>query len=248
MKVRVSSLSDIGRSREENQDTLLVDEQACLFIVADGMGGLEGGTLAARYAVKEIAEQFRNAMSGYQHHKSTEITGVLQDAIEAANVRLRESVGNAAGSTVVLAYLTGRKAYVAGLGDSPAYLLRDGSLRRLTKLQNLAELMLETGKITPEQARTHPMRHRLTAYLGMEGKTPATITQVSLRHGDRLLLCTDGLTTMVEERAIAATLAGETDTEAAVTRLVAMANQAGGLDNITVLLLDIEKSRGRVSR
>ena len=247
MKVRASGITDIGKSREENQDTLLIDEMAGLFIVADGMGGMEQGALAAQFAVQEIAEQLKRSVAapGGGRVATTEL---LRQTLESVSGRLRKAVGDAAGSTVVLAKVYGRKAYVANLGDSSAYLFRQGSLTKLSRDQSLAGLMVEMGKITPEQARKHPMRHRLAAYLGMEGAVTVHINEIDLKSDDRILLCTDGLTGMVEDEAIAEILAKEHNTADAAKRLVAAANEAGGHDNVTVVLLDVAGDKGETAR
>ncbi len=249
VKLKVFGQTDIGREREENEDAFRVDEEAGLYIVADGMGGLEQGALAAKYTVEGISEQVRETLTSARAiNKQVMISDVLRKATKEVSSRLGHAVGNAAGSTVVVARVARGRAWVANLGDSPAYLWRRGSLKKLTRDHNLAALMVEMGKITPQQAKKHPMRHRLTGYVGMEGNVQVPTSVVTLEDKDRILLCTDGLTGMVEEKAMARVLRKETSVEEAVSKLVAMANEVGGHDNITVLLIEVRTGRRMVAK
>jgi serine/threonine protein phosphatase PrpC len=235
MKVRVGAKTDVGRVRDRNEDAYLIREP--LFAVADGMGGHRGGDVASSMTVDalERADLPPDAP-----------LGVLVAEIKKANqevLRRGESDQGLRGmGTTLTAFVTDRdRAYVAHVGDSRAYLLRDGALQRLTRDHTLVERMVEEGRIQPDQARHHPQRSILTRALGVEDEVEVDdLTVDPIQPGDRILLCTDGLSAMVDEAEIDRILREEGDPQAAAERLVEAAIQAGGDDNVTVIVLDIE--------
>jgi protein phosphatase len=219
--------TDIGRARERNEDGLLVAPP--LFAVADGMGGHRGGDVASRLALEALGEGDR----------------ALADRVREANRRVyeRSMVDRAVagmGTTLTAAVVEGDRLRLAHVGDSRAYLLRDGRLRRLTEDHTLVHRMVTRGQLTEEEAAEHPYRSVLTRALGTEPDVAVDEAVVEVRAGDRLLLCTDGLTGMVPEARVAEILRTVRDPQEAADRLVEEANEAGGLDNITVLVLEVE--------
>jgi len=221
--------SDTGRQRTANEDSLYVD--APLFAVADGMGGAQAGEVASQIA----AESFEPAERG---EESPEV--FLRSIVEIANERihnfaLSDSSVQGMGTTLTAALVDGDEVSFAHVGDSRAYLYRDGALKLLTSDHSLVEELRRQGRLTEAQAEGHPQRSIITRALGPESQVEVDTLTVSGRPGDVFLLCSDGLTTMVKDDQIAATLAAAGDLDEAVATLVRTANEAGGRDNITVV-------------
>ena len=237
--MKVAAKSDIGRLRTNNEDRLLVDEQLGLLIVADGMGGHAGGEVASGMAVEAIAAYVKEQLAGPV--PADQMAALLQDAIRAADetiwtyARAHRAL-RGMGTTVALAFCQGDQVYIAHVGDSRAYLLRDGELRQLTEDHSVVAELIKAGQLTPWEARSHPLRHQITRCLGHR-EAVAELHCLTWQPGDYLLLCSDGLTTMVEDQHIAELiLLGGTDVQATCEALVARANANGGQDNISVIL------------
>lgn len=233
MKVRVGATTDVGVVREQNEDSYLV--RAPIFAVADGMGGHRGGEVASRLALETV-----DRMSREDHEID------LRSAVRDANrVVLERASGDTAlsgmGTTLTLLRVEGPRVRLAHVGDSRAYLLRDGELRQLTDDHTLVNRMVREGKLTEEEARIHPHRSILTRALGVDGDIEIDVFTVELDPGDRILLCSDGLTTIVGDEEIRAVLTSRADPQEACDELVTAANRGGGPDNITVVVLDIEE-------
>jgi protein phosphatase len=229
MRVTAAAATDIGLVREGNEDSYLTEEP--LFAVADGMGGHRGGEVASQLAVETLEKLFKQG------------AGDLPDQVQEANrVVFERSVVDekvaGMGTTLTAALVEGDRVRVAHVGDSRAYLLRDGNLRLLTEDHTLVHRMVTEGEISQEEAETHPQRSVLTRALGVETVVDVDDDTVQVRPGDRLLLCTDGLTSMVSEQAIEEVLRAVPDPQEAAQRLVQMANEGGGTDNTTVVVLD----------
>lgn len=235
----VSALTDKGKVREENQDAFSIDKNLNLFVVADGMGGVKNGELAAKYVADDLPKLFKEKILHIKEKNDESLVFAIEEIINEQNEIIRERLGNDTGTTVVLAFIYGNSAFVGHLGDSRAYLLHDRALIKLTSDHNIANLLVETGKITPEEARVHPMRHMLTKYMGSEGKIIPEINKIILQPGDRLLLCTDGLIEMVYENEIQKVLLEQRSMSRVLEILIDKANLNGGNDNITALLIDI---------
>src|SRR6478672_880012 len=223
--------SDTGRQRRANEDSLWV--RAPLFVVADGMGGAQAGEVASRVAV----EAFQAGLPD-RGEPETE----LERLVQAANTRIHElSHANAEqagmGTTLTAVYVGERDIAIAHVGDSRAYCLRDGELLRLTDDHSLVDELMRQGRLTPEEAVEHPQRSVITRALGPEHTVEVDTRSFRARDGDVFLLCSDGLTTMLDEDAIAALLHEQPDLRAAGEALIAAANHAGGRDNITVVLV-----------
>jgi protein phosphatase len=227
--------TDTGRQRRDNEDNAFV--RAPLFVVADGMGGAQAGEVASKLAVDEFHEALPDEGSAEER---------LTDRIRAANRRIYELSRTehehaGMGTTLTAAYLDDDDHLaVAHVGDSRAYIFRDGALTRLTQDHSLVEELVRQGKLTEEQAAEHPQRSIITRALGIEGDVEVDTWSYSMRAGDVVLLCSDGLTSMIGEDTIGRILGGETSLDRAADQLIGAANEAGGRDNITVVLFRIE--------
>jgi len=229
MKVTAAVATDVGLVRDGNEDSYLTDEP--LFVVADGMGGHRGGEVASQLAVETLEKLFKKGI------------GELPDQVREANrVVFERSVVDekvaGMGTTLTAALVEGDRIRLAHVGDSRAYLLREGDLRLLTEDHTLVHRMVTEGEISKEEAETHPQRSVLTRALGVETVVDVDDDTVQVRPGDRLLLCTDGLTSMVSEQAVEEVLRAVPDPQEAAQRLVQLANEGGGADNTTVVVLD----------
>jgi PPM family protein phosphatase len=237
MKVRVGVRSDIGRLRQRNEDAYLVKDG--LFVVADGMGGHRGGDVASTLALETI----ESADSGDITLEA--LVGDIKRANQAVMERGeadRELRGM--GTTITAVIAEDGKAHVAHVGDSRAYLLRSGALQQLTEDHTLVQRMVREGRLTEDEAAHHPQRSVLTRALGVDEDIPVDELSLDVHPGDRLLLCTDGLSNMIDRDRIRKILSRERDPQAACDKLIDAANRAGGDDNITVIVLDFEEDAG----
>jgi PPM family protein phosphatase len=231
------AVSDTGRQRRANEDSLLA--RAPLFVVADGMGGAQAGEVASRIAV----ESFQQGLGD-----TAEPETALAALALAANSHIHElshaNVEQAGmGTTLTALYVGEEEVSIAHVGDSRAYCLRDGELLRLTDDHSLVDELIRQGRLTPEEAVEHPQRSVITRALGPEGTVEIDTRSYRARSGDVYLLCSDGLTTMVGEDLLAAELLAHPRLRDVGEALVRDANEAGGRDNITVLLLRLEEVR-----
>ena len=227
--------TDTGRARADNEDSAYA--RPPLYVVADGMGGAQAGEVASALAV----EEFRGGLTAQGTPEQR-----LSERVQAANRRIYETAHRrleheGMGTTLTAVYLDESNLAVAHVGDSRAYYFRDGELVRLTHDHSLVEELIRRGKLTPEQAAAHPQRSIITRALGIEPEVEVDTWTFPMRAGDVVLLCSDGLTSMISEPLIAAVLAEQTDLERAGDRLIAEANEAGGRDNITVVLFRLEE-------
>ena len=241
--MQVASKSDVGQVREMNEDCCQVKQLggAVLAIICDGMGGAAGGYIASQTAASLIAESVCAAFQ--EHMKSRSIKHLLVTAIDNANARvydLAQSDDNLAGmgTTVVAALVTPGAAYIAHAGDSRAYLYTGGDLLQLTKDHSVVQAMVDSGQLTEDEAKVHPRKNLITRALGVGDTLEVDYCEESLRAGDILLLCTDGLTNAAEPGQIKALLGACAFGELA-DRLVDAANRGGGTDNITVAVIGI---------
>src|SRR4051812_15686796 len=226
--------SDVGRQRSGNEDNFFV--QSPLFVLADGMGGAQAGEVASEIAI----EAFRAGLPD----------GVIEDGlvtmIEEANTRVHEEANavpeyHGMGTTCTVAYVAEEEVVLAHVGDSRCYLLRDGELTRLTRDHSLVGELVDRGKVTEEEALTHPQRSVITRAVGPEPSVKVDAERIAARAGDVFLLCSDGLTDMVRDRDVGRVLTAVPTLEQAGRNLIAAANAAGGRDNITVILFRLEE-------
>lgn len=235
--------SDQGKVRANNEDHFSLDTERNLFIVADGMGGHAAGEVASRIAVEFLHRQITPEFIAMAATFSS-LNDEIAEALRQANHAVRNASENhlewkGMGSTAVLALLHDHALTIANVGDSRAYLLRSGVLQLLSHDHSVAALLAEQNHISHEEIRTHPLRNRLTACLGIEERIEPYTSRILLRPKDRILLCSDGLWDMLTDREIARLWSEHPEPEAAVQALIAAANRAGGQDNITVVALNI---------
>ncbi|HYC76742.1 MAG TPA: Stp1/IreP family PP2C-type Ser/Thr phosphatase [Planctomycetota bacterium] len=240
-------LSDVGSVRSENQDRCGVSEEVDgaegarrgrLFVVCDGMGGHNGGSIASATAVEALLEAWRKAEGGGVRRR-------LANSIETANAEVRRKAAQDVtlrnmGTTLVAVALAGSRAQVAHVGDSRCYLLRDGKAELLTRDHTYLNELVDVGLLTPEQARQHPDRNIITRCIGVGDGLQVDFRTVPLREGDRFLLCTDGLYNYVDADELVREAARHEPGEAA-KRLVDLANRRGGEDNITCLIVRVNR-------
>ncbi|HET9154450.1 MAG TPA: Stp1/IreP family PP2C-type Ser/Thr phosphatase [Solirubrobacterales bacterium] len=227
--------TDTGRQRNANEDSLFVD--APLFVVADGMGGAQAGEVASRAAAESFAQNLPPAPP----------EKLLEETIEGANRTIHELArkdpslaGMGTTTTAALVDLDGEEVAIGHVGDSRAYRLRAGRLEQLTRDHSLVEEMRRKGQLTDAQAEDHPQRSIITRALGPEPEVEVDLQTVPAQAGDVFLICSDGLTTMLDDERIAHVLGRATSLRSAVRALVDEANRAGGRDNITVVLFRVE--------
>ncbi len=230
--------SDTGMQRRANEDSLLA--RSPLFVVADGMGGAQAGEVASRIAV----ESFDAAIEGNGAPEDTLASRAL-----AANTRIYELAQHdpdraGMGTTLTAVYVGEHEVAIAHVGDSRAYCLRDGALQRLTDDHSLVDELIRQGRLTPEEAEDHPQRSIITRALGPEAVVEVDTRSFQARPGDVYLLCSDGLTTMLNEATVTEVLLAHSRLREAGEALIAAANEAGGRDNITVILLRLEEVGG----
>ncbi|MDJ0510169.1 MAG: Stp1/IreP family PP2C-type Ser/Thr phosphatase [Crocosphaera sp.] len=234
---RFKGLTDPGLLRSVNQDNFYLDPDGRFFIVADGMGGHAGGQEASLIATQTVKEYLENAwdseVSSYE---------ILEEAIIKANEGILEDQQNhpergEMGTTVVVVLFRGEQPLKAHVGDSRLYRLREGQLEQITEDHTWVARALKMGDIEPEQAKTHPWRHVLFQCLGRKDTHRPEIAKLDIQSGDRLLLCSDGLTEEVADDGIREIFEGSESCEDIAENLIEAAKEAGGSDNITVVIV-----------
>lgn len=241
--MKIYSKTDVGKVRSSNQDSYFVGELengATFGIVCDGMGGAKAGNVASETAVKIISEyvlrSYRDSMDEFEAEK------MLKNAIESANIEIFEFASSNSelsgmGTTVVIALVQGNNAIIANVGDSRIYLAGEEMLQ-LTRDHSVVQSLIESGKITPEDAKMHPVKNVITRALGVERDVVVDTSALKLSEGQTLLLCTDGLSGHLEKEEIFKILR-ENKAENIPEELVKLANERGGSDNITVVTLTV---------
>jgi protein phosphatase len=232
VRLVTGAATDVGRVREGNEDAYLVDDAMGLVAVADGMGGHRAGEVASATAL----EALRAAITSGRPLRES-----IEDANDAVFTKSRTDQDlHGMGTTLTAGTLVaGGTLLVGHVGDSRAYLLRDGEMRQITEDHSLVEELVREGRLTADEAAVHPQRSIITRALGLDLAVEVDVYPVELAPGDRLLLCSDGLTGMVQPDDIAATLRRESDPSRAAAQLVDLANHAGGEDNITVVVVAV---------
>lgn len=235
-----AAATDVGRVRSVNEDAYLVAPP--VYAIADGMGGHRGGAVAAQLAMRTLASRAPELASADRE--------ALVEAVAAANraILLESDADDALrgmATTCTAALVRGGTVRIAHVGDSRAYLLRDGRLAQLTDDHSVVAQLVREGQLSPEEAAVHPGRSVIFRALGTQPDIEVDAVDVSLEADDRLLLCSDGLTGMLGNAEIAAVLREVADTGGAVEALVARANAAGGADNVTAVLVDVRSESKR---
>jgi protein phosphatase len=233
--------TDIGLVRSRNEDSLWTDAERGWLLLADGMGGHSSGDLASALAIRYVLNNLLETVEKNGEGRKTDFPSVLADSVVGANVAIRgagkQSDDNCSmGSTFVGAVLSpGEMTYVY-VGDSRLYLLHDGTLTQLSRDHTLVQEFVDAGHLTSETAQNHPYRGFLTRGLGVHDEVEPDTGICALHPGDRLLLCTDGLTDMVDEHEIARLLAMPARADEVAGSLIEAANSAGGRDNVSVIV------------
>lgn len=238
--LKTFSITDIGRKRQLNQDYVYTSERAVgnlsnVFIVADGMGGHNAGDYASKYTVETIVSEITKSFEKNP-------VKILGKAIETANEHIRTRAEEdkdleGMGTTVVAATFMGKYLQVANVGDSRLYVVND-TIRQITRDHSLVEEMVRMGGIDREEARSHPNKNIVTRAIGACEKVDVDFFSVELRPGDIVLMCSDGLTNMLEDEEIRMILNGQRDIVEKAEELVKAANNNGGRDNIAVILIE----------
>lgn len=231
MTISAFASTDVGRARARNEDAFLIDDGASLYAVADGMGGHASGDVASQTAIAAFGAAF---------HETRSVLAAMKSANRAVHERsTREPEHTGMGTTLTGLHIFGNAAFIAHVGDSRLYRLRDATLQQLTTDHTVAQDMIEQGTLTRHDAMRHPLSSMLKRSLGMKPDVEVDVSQTDLVAGDVLMLCSDGLTGMVTDEDVCAMMLQEKDSEAIAAELVEAANMRGGLDNITVVLIRV---------
>ncbi len=252
MKIDYYGLTDVGRKREKNEDSLLVSPNLGLFMVADGMGGHQGGEFASKIAVQTVEETIRQILEDPEATISTDDVfnrsdpgEMLRYAIRMASQRIFEEAARnpglrGMGTTAVALLVKDDKGFIAHVGDSRAYLVRNGEIKQLTADHSLVAEQLRAGFITPEELKNHKFKNIITRSVGFQNDVEIDLLVRDLEAGDRFLLCSDGLTNLVEDTDLHKIVAKNPPKEAC-KKLIDLANKRGGDDNITVVITGISE-------
>jgi PPM family protein phosphatase len=260
-KFQIGARSDVGRVRARNEDSCFVGplsapagEEALLCLVADGMGGARAGAEASRIAVETVRQQIEQALAANWPSDDAGWRALLREAASSANNRVyrqarASSEQRGMGTTLTAVIISGDRAQIAQVGDSRAYLFNRNGLAadgttsaQLTHDHSLVARLVDIGQITPEEARSHPQKHMLYRSLGTDPSIDVDTYSQALQAGDVLLVCSDGLTNNVEDEELARIVLETGDPDQAAARLVALANERGGRDNISAIVVQVDHS------
>ncbi|MFD1901453.1 Stp1/IreP family PP2C-type Ser/Thr phosphatase [Enterococcus termitis] len=245
--MEINFQTDVGRRRNTNQDYAgLFENQAglALAVLADGMGGHQAGDVASQMAVNNLGVRWQESLIETSEKAAQWLIKEIQDENELIYQKGQsqpEYLGM--GTTIVSAVLLDRSFVLANIGDSRAYLVRNDQLVQLTEDHSLVNELVKSGEITREMAANHPRKNVLTRSLGMPGTVEVDVTNHLWVPNDYILLCSDGLTNMVSEEDILAILLSDQPLKDKVSMLIAQANEAGGADNITVLVIHFDEQK-----
>jgi serine/threonine protein phosphatase PrpC len=264
IRIQVFGKTDLGRTRDHNEDRFLVadltrrdaslqpqvrehvvGERGSLLVVADGMGGAAAGEVASEMATDTIYARLLEAWGGDPEPSAQRFAYWLKDAVEMANTQIHTYAKahpevRGMGTTTTAVGVLGDHVFLSQVGDSRAYLVRDGAGHQLTKDQSLMQRLVEAGEITEEEAAHSERRNIILQALGPDAKVKVDLTHQELRQGDTLVLCSDGLSGQVRREEIAHIVSATSDPSTACDRLIALANERGGPDNITVVVARFE--------
>jgi PPM family protein phosphatase len=252
----VYARSDVGRVRTNNEDAFLVSDlesgarletpvlgvdvrdRGVLMVVSDGMGGHAAGEVASALVVESLRRSLSDPAADH-----SSLQRLIDTAVNRANAEVREAARATEkqdmGATLTAVLVHGPDAFIAEVGDSRGYLLRGGRLKQITKDQSFVQMLVDAGVLTPEQAKDSPQRNVILQSLGRDGQIQTSIGRLSLRHGDRLLLCSDGLSNLVSDAELARIL-DDPDISTSCDRMIDLANERGGEDNLTAVVALVE--------
>lgn len=240
--MKIAFKTDIGKAREENQDYVGVFknlDKLTFAIVADGIGGHQGGDVASSMAVSHIGRHFEETSFDTPLMAVQWLSSEVRDENAQIIAKAEQFTDlHGMGTTLVAAIIFDDQMIVANIGDSRGYLNRDGKLSQLTEDHSLVNELVKRGAITEDEARTHPQKNIITRTLGISDDADIDVNLYKFKDKDRLLLCTDGLSNMVENDQMLSVLESDTSTDQKCEQLINDANQAGGPDNITVLIVE----------
>ena len=242
MRFSCAARTDVGVVRSGNEDTYLMADERGLFVVADGMGGHAAGEVASEMAARLVAEAYRPVRGMSDDELMAQMVAAIRSANAAIFERtLQEHDKRGMGTTATVLALLPRRYLIGQVGDSRAYMLRGTTLTQITKDHSYVQEQVDAGRLSPEEARVHPYANVITRCVGSSGDVVPDLYIGTLEAGDLLLLASDGLTGMMEDEDLQAILEEGGGLEEQVDRLIAEATRRGGLDNITVVLVQIEE-------
>ncbi|WP_416198091.1 MAG: PPM-type phosphatase domain-containing protein [Sporanaerobacter sp.] len=244
--MQIGVCSDIGKTRENNQDSYFYSQRRDfpLFIVADGMGGHKAGEIASCMAVEIVRDFFLDKRKQNLLDNEENLISFIKESIYEANEKIyKRAISNeqfnGMGTTLTMAYFLNDKIFIGHVGDSRAYLIRDNELLQLTDDHSLVAELVKKGSISKEEAQYHPQRNIITRAVGTSEEIDIDIKFVKIKNNDIVLMCTDGLTSMIKEDEIKNLLLSEDNMQQLCNNLIKRANDLGGLDNITAIVIKI---------
>ncbi|MGX7031512.1 Stp1/IreP family PP2C-type Ser/Thr phosphatase [Vagococcus zengguangii] len=246
--MKVAFQTNVGKKRSSNQDSVglyLNQKNIALAIVADGMGGHQAGDVASQLTVNQLGSVWEQTDIDEEEIVISWLNAeiqVLNHRIYEEGVQYPERAGM--GTTIVAAVVIDKRVILANVGDSRSYLVRDGEIVQVTEDHSLVNELVKTGEISKEEAQLHPRKNVLTRSLGLPMEVEIDVIKLDLVLNDYIILCSDGLSNMVPDERMLRIVASEIALKEKVTKLIEIANEAGGKDNITVLLMDFEGEEG----
>lgn len=242
----ISALTDVGLVRENNQDSYFMssDLDFPLFIIADGMGGHKAGEIASTMAIDIVKDFFVKNKDKLNDEKN--LCDIIKHSIKKANqeiynISLESSLYTGMGTTITLAYILDKKLYIGHVGDSRAYFIEKDNIYQITDDHSLVNELIKNGSITPEEGKTHPQRNMITRAVGTSQEIELDIFINEINNDHILLLCSDGLSNMVEDTHILDIVKKEIDVNNICKKLIIKAKDNGGKDNITVIAIKLER-------
>lgn len=255
MKLIASGQTNVGRKRAHNEDNLVLVEAENLFVVADGMGGHASGEVASQIAVESISDFFRRSSEndeitwpykeekGLRYEENRLVTGIKLSNLRVFETASSDKALKGMGTTLVSALFTEGTAYMGHVGDSRGYRIRDGAIEQVTEDHSLLNDYIKANKLTPEEIEAFPHKNVIVRALGMRDTVRVDISRLNPKTNDIFLLCSDGLSGMVKDPDMLSIVeAANGDMDAAATALIAAANENGGVDNVTVILIKITEA------